>query len=243
MLVQTVRAYTKSYTSEVDNTKTSAGDSASPKGMIFHILKQNKLPANVLDIGFGTGQLARLIKSNQETQHWEIDGIDGWEPNCKNSEIIEKRLYRNIWHGFAHELNYKLDEYDIICILDVIEHLDSENAKWLIRSLFTHMNENAYLFISTPLWFYPQNQQQQDDLEEHLIGVPASSMMALSPVAYSINHPLIGGFVYKKSSIDLLEFFQPTMNRRFTIDKGLRIVKALNMNYQPGVITFLNQSG
>jgi hypothetical protein len=52
-----------------------------------------------------------------------------------------------------------------------------KHQKNLLKSLLTHLHPDAYLLISTPLWFYLQDQAQDGDLEEHLIGVPASSMI------------------------------------------------------------------
>ncbi|HRO57473.1 MAG TPA: methyltransferase domain-containing protein, partial [Nitrosomonas europaea] len=165
----------------------------------------------MLDIGFGAGKLGELIKSNLATAHWSVDGIDGFEANCHNIDLFEKKIYRNIWHGLAQDLPSDwLRSYQIICLLDVIEHLTADTAKWLLRTLLTHMGDDAFLFISTPLWFYPQDTMQQGDLEEHLIGIPATSMMALIPKIYSINSPLVGGFVLGKRSLDFIEFFQPT---------------------------------
>ncbi len=213
------------------------GDSASPKGMVFHILANNADSVDVLDIGFGTGGLGRLVKLNAETSHWQVDGIDGWEANCLNQELFEKKIYRNIWHGFAQELPSEvISKYKIICLLDVIEHLNAETAKWLLRTLLTNMGEDAFLFVSTPLWFYPQDQQQNGDLEEHLIGVPASSMMALLPTMYAINSPLVGGFVYGKKSLNYVEFFQPTSDKAFSYEKGMNILKCLNVSPQAGVV-------
>ena len=213
------------------------GYSASPKGMIFHILENNSDSVDVLDIGFGTGGLGRIVKSNTETSHWNVDGIDGWEANCINKELFEKNIYRNIWHGLAQELPSEvIKNYKIICLLDVIEHLSAETAKWLFRTLLASMSEDAFLFISTPLWFYPQNQHQDGDLEEHLIGVPASSMMSLIPVMYSISNPLVGGFVYGKKSLNYIEFFQPTSNKEFSYEMGLNIIKSLNMTAQNGIV-------
>jgi 2-polyprenyl-3-methyl-5-hydroxy-6-metoxy-1,4-benzoquinol methylase len=213
------------------------GDSASPKSLIFHILENNTVPVDVLDVGFGIGGLGRLLKANNETNHWNVDGIDGWEANCLNKELFEKEIYRNIWHGLAQELPSEvISKYKIICLLDVIEHLNAETAKWLFRTLLTNMGESSFLFISTPLWFYPQNQQQDGDLEEHLIGVPASSMMALIPAMYSINNPLIGGFVYGKKSLNYIDFFQPSTDKKFSYEMGLNIIKCLNIPAQSGVV-------
>jgi 2-polyprenyl-3-methyl-5-hydroxy-6-metoxy-1,4-benzoquinol methylase len=221
----------------IESRLVPMGDSVSPKGMIFHILEDNSEAVDVLDIGFGTGSLGRMIKSSNETSHWSIDGIDGWDINCSNKNLFDENIYRNVWHGLAQELPSDIfSKYSIICLLDVIEHLDLNTAKWLMRTLLTSMGDDSFLFISTPLWFFPQNQQQDGDLEEHLIGVPATSMMALIPTMYSINSPLVGGFVYGKKSLNYVDFFHPTTNKNFTYEMGFNIVKSINLPIQPGIV-------
>jgi 2-polyprenyl-3-methyl-5-hydroxy-6-metoxy-1,4-benzoquinol methylase len=212
------------------------GVSASPKQLIFLILKDNSQPTKVLDIGFGTGGLGSLIKSNATTQHWQVDGIDGFEPNCQNPLLINKKIYRNIYQGLAQEIpSEHIKQYRIMCLLDVIEHLEIETAKYLLRHLLSCMADDAFLFISTPLWFYPQDTQQQGDMEEHLIGVPASSMMALLPTHYAVNAPLVGGFVLSKLSLQYVTFFQPTTDKGFSYEKGLKVAQAIGMHLDPRV--------
>lgn len=213
------------------------GESAAPKGVIFHIIKDASQPISVLDIGFGVGELGSLIRANPSTAHWHVDGIEAFEPNCQNRQLLEKRVYRNIWHGFAQDLpSEQLRQYRILCLLDVIEHLDIEAAKYLIRNLLTCMADDAYLFVSTPLWFYPQNTMQEGDFEQHLIGIPASSMIAMLPCLYAVNHPLVGGFVFAKQSLDYINFFQPTADRDFSYAKGLKIARAIGMHLEPNVL-------
>jgi len=234
MLRQIVKNYTVISQITVSDL-VARGNSASPKGVIFHILDDNASNVEVLDIGFGGGGLGQLIHSNPETAHWAVDGIDGFLPNCNNQTLFDKKIYRNVWHGLAQSLpSDKLAEYKIICLLDVIEHLNLETAKWLMRTLLTSMGEESFLFVSTPLWFYPQGNIQNGDLEEHLIGIPASSMMALIPTMYSVSNPLVGGFVYTRKSLDFIEFFQPTTDRGFSYDHGMAIAKAVNLQCTPG---------
>ena len=229
---------------KIDSSELKAfGDSASPRGLIFHILKDNSESVNVLDIGFGAGKLGLDIKNNSKTAHWQVDGIDGWAPNCQNVKLFEKNIYRNIWLGYAEEISEtELSQYKILCLLDVIEHLDVEKSKSLIQYLLGKMNEDAFLFISTPLWFYPQDQQQEGDLEEHKIGVPATSMFAMIPVMYAFNNPLIGGFVYSKKSAAYADLFNPTANKGFNYEMGLTVLKALNINPEPGVCYKVGES-
>lgn len=213
------------------------GVSASPKSLIFHIFDDNSQPIQILDIGFGLGQLGIIIKNSEETAHWEVDGIDGFEANCHNSELIGQHIYRNIWHGLAQDIDSEqFQQYHIICLLDVIEHLPPDIAKQLLFSILSNMNEDAFLFISTPLWFYPQDTMQEGDLEEHLIGVPGSSMMALLPKMYAINHPLVGGFVLAKRSLEFIEFFQPTTNKKFSYEQGMEVAKAVGCYCEPGTL-------
>lgn len=213
------------------------GDSASPKNLIFHIFSDNSRDVNVLDIGFGSGNLGQLIKKNSVSAHWNIDGIDGWGPNCFNKDLINSKTYRNIWYGLAQELSAsQISTYQVICLLDVIEHLDINTAAWLLRSLLTFMSDDAFLFISTPLWFYPQDNNQTGDLEEHLIGVPITSMLGLMPIKYAFADPLIGGFILGKRSLEFINFFIPTVDKSFSYSKGLELLRAVNLTYSTNVV-------
>lgn len=211
------------------------GESAAPKELIFHVMPDNAASIEVLDIGFGKGGLGELIKSHPATRHWSVDGVDGFEGAFNNPALFERKIYRNLWHGLAQSIpSDRFAKYNIICLLDVIEHLSAETAKWLLRTLLTSMGNDAFLFISTPLWFYPQDSQQSGDLEEHLIGVPASSMMALVPMMYAVNPPLIGGFVLGKRSLDFIEFFQPTTDKSFSYQRGTMLASATGFQNVPG---------
>lgn len=238
-LTQVVQNYTALIPLQTSQQKPQ-GDSASPKNLIFHILEDNTAPIEVLDIGFGAGNLGSLLKSTPATAHWVVDGIDGFQANCHNATLIEKSVYRNIWHGLAQFIPaQQFKKYQIICLLDVIEHLPSDIAKQLLRDLLTNMSDDAYLFISTPLWFYPQDTMQEGDLEEHLIGVPATSMMALIPKMYAINHPLVGGFVLGKRSLQFIDFFHPTTDKNFSYQQGLTIARTIGCHCEPGSLVKL----
>lgn len=219
----------------IDTSLVPGGESAAPKELIFHIMQDNAANVEVLDIGFGKGGLGELVKSHPATKHWSVDAVDGFEGAFNNKALFERNIYRNAWHGLAQSIpSDRFAHYNIICLLDVIEHLNAETAKWLLRTLLTSMGEHSFLFISTPLWFYPQHSQQSGDLEEHLIGVPASSMMALVPMMYAVNPPLIGGFVLGKRSLDFIEFFQPTTDKSFSYQRGTMLASAINFQNVPG---------
>ena len=217
------------------------GGSCAPKGIIFHILENNNKEVEVLDIGFGLGGLGQIIKTTDSTKHWSVDGIDGYEPNCKNIDLINKNIYRNIWHGYAQELSLeRISKYKIIFLLDVIEHLNIEAAKYLFRNLLTGMGDESYLFISTPLWYMPQSSVHEGDLEEHLIGVPITTMLALLPKMYALGTATVGGFVYGKNSLKYIDLFQPTTDKNFTEEMGKNIIKSINISLNPGILHKIN---
>ena len=213
------------------------GASSAPKGLIAHILEDNSPEISVLDIGFGTGGLGELIKGDARIRHWSVDGVDGFEANCANPALLEKKLYRNIWHGLAQEIPFKtLAQYKIICLLDVIEHLPEDAAKFLLETLLADMGRESFLFISTPLWFYPQDTIQSGDLEAHLIGVPVTAMAALRPKMYCITAPFIGGFVLSKDSLEFIDAFQPTTDKTFSMERGMALADSIGFRYENGVL-------
>lgn len=99
----------------------------------------------------------------------------------------------------------------------MIEHLDRDTAIELVRYILTNMNDNARFFISTPLWFYPQDTIQEGDLEKHLIG----------------------GFIYGKASLDYADMFSPVTNPAFSQEQGRAIARAINFDCTPGKVTRL----
>jgi 2-polyprenyl-3-methyl-5-hydroxy-6-metoxy-1,4-benzoquinol methylase len=214
------------------------GDSAAEKRLVFHLFPDAaQREVRVLDIGFGRGTLGQLIKSQPQTAHWQVDGVDGFEVACWNAELFERRHYRHIWHGYAQDLPpEQLAEYDVLCLLDVIEHLDAQQARALLKTLLSSLRDDAVLVLSTPLWFYPQDSNQAGDLEEHKIGVPASSMMALQPLMYAMGPALVGTFAYRRSSLDYVDLFHPVEDKGFTLDRGARVATAVGMQLKPGVV-------
>lgn len=217
-------------TKEIDprNCKFT-GNSVGYKDIVSHIFNDPAIPRSILDIGFGVGDLGRIVKSNPTTQHWSVDGIEGFYDACCNTELFNKKQYRNIWHGLAQELPTELlHNYDLICLFDVIEHIAPDAAKELLRSLLNALGSDSKLVISTPLWFWPQSQQNPDDLEEHQFGVPAQSLLLMAPTAYHINSRyLVGTFVFSRKSIDHLDNFTVITDKNFDYNLGKTHLESL----------------
>jgi SAM-dependent methyltransferase len=198
------------------------GNSVAFKGIVQHVFAEPARPRQVLDIGFGMGRLGRHIKETAETAHWHVDGIDGFEDTCLNAPLFAEAIYRNVWHGLAQDLGAeRLREYDLVCLFDVIEHLPAAQARELLATLLGALGPRARLVVSTPLWFWPQGQLMPGDLEEHLIGIPASSMMRLRPHLFHISSRyLVGTFVFGPESLERIERFQPIEDPAFDREAG-----------------------
>lgn len=205
------------------------GNSVGNKAVIKHAFTETGPARTVLDIGFGVGDLGRIIKSDSAIRHWQVDGIDGFRDTCCNLELFEKRFYRNIWHGLAQELPpAKLKTYDALCLFDVIEHLDAPGAAMLLRTLLESLGRDSRLLLSTPLWFWPQAHANPGDLEEHLIAIPSSSLLRLRPHMFTVSSRfMVGTFVFSKRSLAHLEHFRPTADRGFNLAAGMSDLAAM----------------
>ncbi len=112
-------------------------------------------PKKILDIGSGFGKfgiLAReLYLSVKAEQTGDILPVDDLIIDCAEeakyfyNQPYHNRIYSNHWHGDVMEMTKdKLESYDLILLIDVVEHWDKEQAKeWLKRI-------NTNILISTP---------------------------------------------------------------------------------------------
>lgn len=106
-------------------------------------LKIIKKSSNVLDIGCHDGKFMDILK---EENNCETLGIDIHNPENR-SDIILQDLDKGL-----SELDFK--KYDYICILDVIEHLNSPEK--FLSSLFNKVSTTQNIIISTPnIAFFP----------------------------------------------------------------------------------------
>jgi glycosyltransferase involved in cell wall biosynthesis len=117
-------------------------------------------PQSILDIGIGFGKFGMLIRDTleipferYEKQQWEIrlDGIEIFEP-YKNP--VHQYMYDNVYYSDILDVIDKLPKYDVILLVDVIEHLSKDEGQTLIGQLLSHTNKA--LIVSTPL--YPEVQ-------------------------------------------------------------------------------------
>jgi len=112
------------------------------------------MPDSVLDIGIGFGKygfLAReyldIYEFRYQRNEWRIR-IDGIEIFSKYIDELQRLIYDNIYIGDALDGLKRLGNYDLILLIDVIEHLEKERAKQLLK-LVGEKSKTA--LVATPI--------------------------------------------------------------------------------------------
>jgi len=129
-------------------------------------------PRSVLDIGCGFGKYGVLIREyldvwneRLEAESWQVrlEGIDAFAPY---HNPIWDFIYRKVHIGEAEEILPRLNQFDVILIADVIEHLEHALAVDLVQC---SLNKSQFLILSTPKEFYPQQDSNHNPYEIHRI--------------------------------------------------------------------------
>lgn len=104
-------------------------------------------PKRVLDIGVGFGKWGFLsreildVYSNQKYKKKEwLTTIDGFEIFKKYHNPVWDYVYNKVYIGDANRLIDKVANYDLIIFTEVIEHIEKEKGKKLLRKIVDKSN-------------------------------------------------------------------------------------------------------
>ena len=128
--------------------------------IIYKIMEMK--PKTVLDVGAGHGKWGCLIA--EYCKYWlnylpVIDAIEFFE----SYKSPAYGFYRTVWQGSnVMDLLGLMDRYDLVLIIDVIEHLDRWEGKKLLASI-----KNHYI-VSTPGYWSPQTAMFGNERERHV---------------------------------------------------------------------------
>jgi 2-polyprenyl-3-methyl-5-hydroxy-6-metoxy-1,4-benzoquinol methylase len=166
---------------------------SSNSNQISHIIEiVRKLnPNSVLDIGTGFGKFGFLCREylelwdgREKYNDWQrrIDGIEVYE---KYVTSLQKLIYDNIYIGNALDVVPTLDhKYDLIMIIDVLEHFKSEEGRKLLKDC-TRVGRN--ILISTPKDASNQGAVFGNEYESHKSQWTKEQFS--SPNMYIFDHP------------------------------------------------------
>jgi len=128
--------------------------------MVHEIIKTK--PETVLDVGIGYGKYGFLIRDFIEVhkdrvypEQWQIkiDGIEIWEPFIKRLFWL-KIFYDDLYFGDAYDLIDDMENYDLIILGDVIEHMDKKRGQILLEKCIKKAKKCCILSIPIGNWLH-----------------------------------------------------------------------------------------
>lgn len=137
---------------------------------VIKIIRDIK-PTSILDIGIGMGGYGFLLREFLDIAPGQIKP-DDWQVKIDGVEVFEG--YHNpIWDYFYDDVKKadvfkiasELAHYDVIVLIDVIEHFEKDQGNELINVL---LEKSDYLLISSPKDSYIQDAVYGNIHEAHL---------------------------------------------------------------------------
>ena len=117
-------------------------------------------PSSILDIGCGQGNYGFLSKNFLQSLH-TLDGIDIWRPYTEKLEIF----YTKIYTGNIKEILSTCGKYDLVLLIDVLEHFNEKDGK---NILYEAMKHGINVLISVPKDNGNQKDLDGNPYQEHI---------------------------------------------------------------------------
>lgn len=171
-------------------------------GPIFRILRAHAMKAkSVLDIAAGWGKYGVLtrefydakIKGRYDKKDWRtrIDMVEIWKDYVNP---VHRYIYDNVYIADIRDLAHKLDSYDVMFLLEVLEHMPKEDGEKLLKIL--KFKCNKLMFLAFPNYFrggegrgWPNPHEEHLCLwtVEDLVAVLDMSVEKIGPTSFVAN--------------------------------------------------------
>ena len=125
--------------------------------IIEQLITKLKLPKNaqILEAGCGTGGNLRMLSRHGEISAMELDEIA-----CK---LANQRQITHVKRGSLPDNIPFTSLYDLILILDVIEHLDDDLSA--LKALYSKLKPGSFLLITVPAYNFLWS--EHDEINHH----------------------------------------------------------------------------
>jgi hypothetical protein len=133
-------------------------------------------PTSILDVGIGCGKYALLLREflecsvrppaaslNPITRQLRINGVEIFPDYLTD---VQRLLYDTIMIGDIAQIAPTLDTYDVILLVDVIEHIERPLAVKTLDHLLAKARKGVVL--STPASSFPQGEVFGNAAERHI---------------------------------------------------------------------------
>lgn len=160
-------------------------------------------------MGCGAGDYGILLRMYFEKENWGLVLLDpSRRPHWKNTidglDVFAANVtgFHRVVYDALHVCDIRhhvgaMPSYDVILLLDVIEHLDKQEGRILLQQLFCKAHEA--LIVSTPLGFRAQGPFAGNDAETHRSGWWPRDFKALGVCFTSIHENQLLAVLCKSS--------------------------------------------
>ena len=182
---------------------------------ISYVIEQGRsiMPKSFLDIGIGNGKWGFLFReyldiygrgANWKKDTWttRIDGIEIYEPYITENPT-PNNIYDNIYIGNATEILPTLPDYDLMTMMDVLEHIDKAEGEKLVNMI---LEKSKMFVLSVPLgdWRYEFDGENKFEShisvweEDELVNYPNYKQHKVYRLPTGKREVQIGVFIYER---------------------------------------------
>lgn len=148
--------------------------------------KFNKKARSVLDVGCGKGQPARALKRKTPVL---IVGVDAFLPYLLM--CLKNRSHDALILGDVRRLPFTKKSFDVVLCLEVVEHVDKEDAYRLIEDM--ERIARCQVILSIPTGQYEQHEYDGNPLQEHRSVWSPAELRELGYKVYGHGHKVVRG--------------------------------------------------
>lgn len=153
------KKYSESENQFISEELRGISSDAGKPSVLKYILDNVRKNEKILDVGFGSGIYCKMLRAfNYEY----IDGVDVYGENI--AEMGLDKIYNNIY--IENILDFDFKHYNLIIMGDVLEHIELDLAKKLLKKIVDEKKCN-HLVVSIP-YEYEQDEVYGNVYEKHL---------------------------------------------------------------------------
>lgn len=188
---------------------------------LISLLLEKEKPKRILDVGCGTGETLTYLKKLFPKS--ELNGVDLSDNAIKFSK---SRGHKNIFKANALRLPFKDNKFDVVLLLDVIEHI--KNHQKVINEAKRVLNSKGKVIITSPglsfIWSkFDENQGHQRRYTRHeILDLAQKADLEMDFISYFnflLSPPIIG--VRLLSNLKPLAFLS-SYDRSFNFDVAFK---------------------
>lgn len=186
----------------------------------------------VLDVGIGRGEMLTCMKEWAYSNHLGIDISPSTVNFCKSIGLNCIQV-----EDTTEWLLKNKNKFDLITLLDVLEHIKKEDAIQFLRALNQAMKDNAILIIQVPNMQAPDAQLHRYNDFTHEIGFTENSLKQLLLVSGFKKFTFYGfdeTFPRDVLGKSLKQFAMIILRRLYW--KYVRFIRKVNGNLNPEIL-------